>query len=181
VRFGRIDDTEYGIKELEIHPGYEKGIAYDDIAVITIFRDAPAFASPVCLPQEGEEVAKKLGYILEWQGETEDPESPRVMKTSRGLIGATNDDCNKLYTPGKTTKLPQGVIDDQFCTDSRARQQTCNSIAASPLVVSNKQFQWFVYGISSHREQCEKSPTYPAVYTRVEKYLDWITIVAQLD
>lgn len=59
------------------------------------------------------------------------------------------------------------ITENAMCTSVNDKQDTCNGDSGGPLMCGNIQ-----YGITSWGVEC--ATIYPAVYTRVDKYLDFI-------
>ena len=75
--------------------------------------------------------------------------------------------CGAAYNP--VSKVP--ISDDQICAGN-GQADTCSGDSGGPML--SDQFGTFsVIGVTSFGVSCSDS-TFPGVYTRVDRYLDWI-------
>lgn len=100
------------------------------------------------------------------------PKSDVLRKVNLDIINQTV--CQSSYR--KERRLPQGIIDEQFCAGVLAGgKDTCQGDSGGPLIAQLPEFNCvkFIIGITSFGRFCA-SPNSPGVYTKVYSYLDWI-------
>ena len=64
------------------------------------------------------------------------------------------------------------IGDTKLC-DGKGVRDTCSRDWGCPLLVHHLVDKWSIVGITSFGVDCGR-PDFPGVYTRVDKYLDWI-------
>ena len=68
--------------------------------------------------------------------------------------------------------LDVNIGDNKICA-GRGTTDTCNGDSGGPLLADHRGQRWSVVGITSFGVECGR-PDFPGVYTRVDRYLDWI-------
>lgn len=68
------------------------------------------------------------------------------------------------------------VRDRQICAGGEGGRDSCSGDSGGPLMhtASNDSSQWYVEGIVSFGARCG-TEGWPGIYTRVNRYLDWIS------
>merc|ERR1712029_1319249 len=155
------------------HPGWDTSDLSNDIALIELpspidFND---YIKPSCMPSAGETADKgELVTCTGW-GKPSDSAggiSPVLrMVEDRPII--TNSECNDVYGI-----VGAGVV----CIDTSGGKGTCNGDSGGPLnmksEVTKAGQQWKQVGVVSFGASAGCEVGYPAGFTRVEYYLDWI-------
>lgn len=75
-------------------------------------------------------------------------------------------ECRKIYLgiPRKTN----------ICIDGSEGKSTCNGDSGGPLVYTDKNYEKILVGLSSYGAKAGCEIGWPAVFTRITSYLDWI-------
>ena len=76
--------------------------------------------------------------------------------------------CTASYQP----VLSQDLGDGQLCAGKGTRD-SCNGDSGGALLSSELGGRWAVVGVTSFGVDCARED-FPGVYTRVDRYLDWI-------
>ncbi|XP_053206823.1 proclotting enzyme-like isoform X2 [Panonychus citri] len=162
---------KYVTQQLTIRLGDNHLYRDDDGAVPQEFKGRARmddFVRPICLPL-GESRTKDLkGYmatVLGWgtlyYG---GPGSGVLQQVSMPIWD--NQDCDKKYfQPINKNFLCAGYLS--------GGKDACQGDSGSPLMVSDPNLKWTIYGVVSFGNRCAQ-PGYPGVYTRVTEYLEWI-------
>merc|ERR1711874_632939 len=155
------------------HPQWDHSTLANDLALIELpspidFND---YIKPSCMPSKGDTAdASELVTCTGW-GKPSDSAggiSPVLrMVEDRPII--TNSECNSIYGI-----VGSGVV----CIDTTGGKGTCNGDSGGPLnmkaEVTKAGQQWKQVGIVSFGASAGCEVGYPAGFTRVEYYLEWI-------
>ncbi|XP_031353249.1 phenoloxidase-activating factor 3-like [Photinus pyralis] len=160
---------EFGIEELIPHPGYRARTAVNDIGLIRLSKnvDYSEYIRPICLPaatslylKDGVALAVSGWGFTQFGGES----AKIKKKVSAQLLPL--DTCRGVYN--NTRQL---ITTNHLCVSEDKTTFTCQGDAGGPLMLSVKN-QWEGVGVVSFGTYC--GAEYPAVYTKVSSYLDWI-------
>lgn len=67
------------------------------------------------------------------------------------------------------------MADTQLCAGGEANKDSCYGDSGGPLMkLHERNNQWILEGVVSFGTRCG-TQNWPGIYTRVSKYLDWIT------
>merc|ERR1712054_344576 len=133
------------------HPGWDTQDLSNDIALIELpspidFND---YIKPSCMPADGD--------------------TAPVLRMVEDLPVISNAECNGVYGI-----VGSGVV----CIDPTGGRGTCNGDSGGPLnmkaEVTKAGQQWKQVGVVSFGASAGCEVGYPAGFTRVEYYLDWI-------
>lgn len=119
------------------------------------------------MPQEQAKVGESL-FTAGW-GKTEYANaSPIKLKVSVPIISLNT--CAATFRQARIQ-----LRDSQLCAGGESGKDSCNGDSGGPLMnlAPNNSIQFYVEGIVSFGARCGKQG-WPGVYTRVNKYLDWI-------
>lgn len=127
------------------------------------------FIKPICLPLANEEARVGESLSVAGWGRTERGTSSAIkLKVSVPIKPFSN--CANTYRNA-------GVIlsDSQLCAGGENGKDSCTGDSGGPLMhySSNDPNQFIVEGVVSFGPECGRKG-FPAVYTKVNKYLDWI-------
>ncbi|GJQ76778.1 hypothetical protein Trydic_g15618 [Trypoxylus dichotomus] len=147
-------DFEVSVDDAIVHPGYNSSTWQNDIALIRLRRPANTTVysvGPVCLPlTESEKLFHVKNYTVIGWGGTETGLSSRILL--------------KVFVP-------------KLCAGGKNGQDSCAGDSGGPLTgdyVSTDSIRTVQYGIVSLGPKICGKEDFPAVYTRVDKYVRWI-------
>jgi len=185
VRIGQTDlDQEEDIlaradiSEVTIHKDYQKRFPntlgpVHDIAIVTLDRDltSPRVTS-VCLPSPSSPIPNP-GVVAGWGKTTRGKEGD----TERKLQFAYLDTYSVTECQGKYDKLLKGratvLINENMLCAGNMKADSCSGDSGGPLLALDQSYRWSVAGVVSFGPStC--GYLVPGVYTRVDRYLDWI-------
>jgi len=161
------------------HPQWDDSTLANDLALIELpspidFND---YISPSCMPEKGDTADEnELVTVTGW-GKPSDSAggiSP-VLRMVSDLPCISNAECNSFY----------GIVGDGIvCIDTTGGKGSCNGDSGGPLVMkagmrwksgmTTPGQKWNQVGIVSFGSSAGCEVGYPAGFTRVEYYLDWI-------
>merc|ERR1711874_278563 len=155
------------------HPGWNHNTLENDIALIELpspmsFNE---YIKPSCMPMAGDTADVNEMVTCTGWGKPSDSAggiSPVLrMVEDRPII--SNSECNAIY----------GIVGDGVvCIDTTGGKGTCNGDSGGPLnmkaEVTKAGQQWKQVGIVSFGASAGCEVGYPAGFTRVEYYLEWI-------
>lgn len=161
------------IEKIVVHSGYTHARNYhNDIALIRMVKDVnySLSISPICLPLSDQMINTNHEdtsvYAVGW-GKTETGPSSQV-KMKVDLLVKRLETCKKLYE-----RFGASLADTQMCVGGKDRKDTCTGDSGGPLMrmVRGAWYQIGVVSFGSHKCGTEN---FPAVYTDVSKYAEWI-------
>jgi len=185
VRIGQTDldreeDTlaKADISKVTIHQDYQKRFPntlgpVHDIAIATLDREitSPRVTS-VCLPSPSSPIPDP-GVVAGWGKTTRGKEG----NTQRKLQFAYLDTYSVTECQGKYDKLLRGratvLINENMLCAGNKRADSCSGDSGGPLLALDQSFRWSVAGVVSFGPSTCGNIV-PGVYTRVDRYLDWI-------
>ncbi|CAH0561955.1 unnamed protein product [Brassicogethes aeneus] len=160
--------VEKKVRRVVRHRGFDPRTLYNDIAILTL--DSPVDFTrnirPVCLPGAGRDFAGQTGTVIGWGSLRESGPQPAVLQEVSIPIWS-NSDCRQKYGHA----APGGIVEHMLCA-GQASRDSCSGDSGGPLMVNSG--RWTQAGIVSWGIGCGKGQ-YPGVYTRVEKFMPWIT------
>jgi len=157
------------------HPGWSSVTLANDIAVVKLANPVTLnrMIQPACLPYAYQ--GKDLPNILQnpsptvagWGSErVGGPTASKLMQAKVPMV--TQSQCANAYrNVGQVS-----IGDNKICAGVGGRD-TCNGDSGGPLLSDHLESGWTVVGITSFGVDCAR-PDFPGVYTRVDKYLNWI-------
>uniref|UniRef100_A0A182MLT7 CLIP domain-containing serine protease n=1 Tax=Anopheles culicifacies TaxID=139723 RepID=A0A182MLT7_9DIPT len=165
---------DFGYKRIIIHEGYSGNPAEraNDIALIELDGTVVynEFVKPICLPEPETPSKEKLYIGSMWAagwGRTETASGSRF-KLYVPLDVFDLQNCNETYQ--RRMKVP--LTDSQLCALGTPGKDTCNGDSGGPLMKKIKSQHYVVGVVSFGPQKCGNGV--PAVYTRVDKFYDWI-------
>merc|ERR1712013_336267 len=156
------------------HPQWDRNTLSNDVALIELpspieFND---YISPSCMPMAGDTADEDELVTCTGWGKPSDNAggiSP-VLRTVEDRPIISNSDCNAIYGI-----VGSGVV----CIDTTGGKGTCNGDSGGPLnmksEVTKAGQKWKQVGIVSFGASAGCEVGYPAGFSRVEYYLDWIS------
>lgn len=159
-------ETLYDVTELRIHQdffGY-----YQDVAELKIYPEIFDVV-PVCLPIDIPEnsLVGKNAIILSWLDDGYDGVVSHDMKIIEMQI------CDQVYSELTDNPFPFGVKDGFICAFPVDLTTDICKVDTGGLLMIKEEEKWSIIGIGTLRIPCDR-PTYPAVYTNIYYYLNWL-------
>lgn len=161
--------TVVTLSQVVKHPDYVEAPRVGDVAVV--FLQTPLGISSVInvlfLPPQNTYIPDGTSVkIVSWGFEYEGGPQLETLKTIN-LNKVNNEECQAVYEGSELVDINEGVI----CANSVGRG-TCAGDSGAPMVIGQ-----VVVGISSYYEGCGYDD-YPDVFTRIDRYTNWILGVA---
>ncbi|XP_069705020.1 serine protease snake-like [Periplaneta americana] len=164
----------YHVKDWRKYPQYSTFTAYDDLALIELDRPVKfsETVQPACLYTKSE-LPDTVLEITGWGATTSTRSAKSSILQYAQLSLVPNDKCNASYVNQK--KVNKGVQEGMMCAgDPEGNMDTCNGDSGGPLQVKTTETNaYLVVGVTSYGPSVCGGTT-PAIYTRVDKYVDWI-------
>lgn len=175
VRLGAYDFSDdvdpvakdYEVTNFKIHANYDKISHRDDIAIITLKEEArfTDVVRPICLPPLRRTFFGQIATVVGWGSKEYGGPSTKTLREVT-LPVWNNTDCSAAYSINfNDTVLCAGYRDGSG--------DTCQGDSGGPLMVQGQNRRWMLIGIVSFGYRCSE-PGFPGVYTRTNRYLDWI-------
>lgn len=162
------------VKETLPHPYYSNKAKNNDIALLRLENDIKFtdYIRPVCLPPVNlPNPPPNTPLTVAGWGATENGTSSDIkLKVEVPLL--TNDVCNRKLGSDKA------ISSNQLCAGGEQGRDSCQGDSGGPLMRTyqdsiTQQSQWYQEGVVSWGVGCARAG-YPAIYTRVSRYINWI-------
>ncbi|XP_057365453.2 serine protease 30-like [Daphnia carinata] len=160
------------------HPTYDpvKSKVADDIALIQLDQEAEwnDMVQPTCLPNPDKDsytgmVATVAGWGLTNEIKNGGQRPNTLQKVDLPII--ENKVCQEWY---KEEKKSLTIVDTSMCAGfEKGGKDSCQGDSGGPLMIK-KDGRHLLVGVVSAGVGCAR-PRLPGLYTRVNKYLDWIS------
>jgi len=155
--------------EAFVHPGWDSWDLANDMAILKVdkisFND---YVSPICLPSQSEVGEAFVGETMTVSGWGRESDSSSSIARFLNFVSApiiSNKECNDVY----------GIVGDGvICISTDGGKGTCNGDSGGPLVMENSSKTYNQYGVVSFGASAGCEAGYPAGFTRVTEYLDFI-------
>ncbi|VEN56987.1 unnamed protein product [Callosobruchus maculatus] len=165
--------VDMDVQSFHAHPNYnpDDQQKYNDIALVKL-RDPVRFTTyirPICLPQPGERASVGQKVTVAGWGRTERrTNSPVKLKVQIPI--ADSDVCRNVFS-----RAGFRLRRSQICAGGERGKDSCTGDSGGPLMKTraSDSSQWYIEGIVSYGAQCG-TEGWPAVYTNVASFLDWI-------
>uniref|UniRef100_W8BLL3 CLIP domain-containing serine protease n=1 Tax=Ceratitis capitata TaxID=7213 RepID=W8BLL3_CERCA len=165
--------VKLGYEQVIPHPQYKpnNNNRHHDIALIRLAEDVTYsdFIRPVCLPLASTRQAIDVGELLTvagW-GRTLLARQSNV-KQELAVPVVDHDSCARKFSTRHVN-----LITSQLCAGGEFSKDSCDGDSGGPLMRQNAQNRWYLEGVVSFGNRCGLEG-WPAVYTRVADYIDWI-------
>uniref|UniRef100_T1J1Z5 Peptidase S1 domain-containing protein n=1 Tax=Strigamia maritima TaxID=126957 RepID=T1J1Z5_STRMM len=150
------------------HEGYSEFLLINDIALLELKDEVKMSETtkPICMPDPKELYKGRNLTVAGWGYQKEDnPKVSEVLhKVAVTVLG--NPRCRKSYF--------RFIFKTHICAGYEVGgKDACQGDSGGPLMVKNNN-HWHIAGIVSYGKGCARRG-YPGVYTRVNKFLPWIT------
>ncbi|KAF2891877.1 hypothetical protein ILUMI_14313 [Ignelater luminosus] len=165
--------VDYGVEETIPHSDYDDNSRnrYHDIALIRLNRVITTSDTirPICMPTASERAApSEILWVAGW-GRTEYANNSPV-KLKVGLPVTQTSKCSNTFKSASVT-----LADTQICAGGEVNKDSCSGDSGGPLMkLHERNNQWILEGVVSFGTRCG-TQNWPGIYTRVSKYLDWIS------
>ncbi|XP_011210988.2 serine protease 1-like [Bactrocera dorsalis] len=152
--------------DIIVHPSWDKKTTQNDISLIRIPSvNYTAAIQPVALPKIASSYPTYDGesVIASGWGRTSDTSnSPASILQYANMTVISNAVCKESYN---------GISASNICTATTGGISTCNGDSGGPLVLASSKVQ---VGLTSFISGAGCALGYPAAFTRLTSYLDWI-------
>lgn len=145
----------------------------NDIALVRLERDVvyTKYVQPICMPSTlglGRSAPDAGLFASGWGRTLQTRQSAVKMKVTLPIVD--QDQCREKYAG-----IRAAIVDSQLCAGGLFAVDTCDGDSGGPLMRVSKS-QWSIEGIVSFGRACGLEG-WPAIYTRVSSYEDWIRTV----
>ncbi|KAK9758611.1 Trypsin [Popillia japonica] len=151
------------------HGGYGAGGTFNnDIALLKLNEplDFSGLVRPVCLPAVGRSFTGYNAIVTGW-GATESAGQVSNVLREVDVPVISNMDC-------RNTGYGRRITDNMICAGyPQGQKDACQGDSGGPMHIVNNSL-YSIIGVVSWGEGCAQA-NYPGVYTRVNRYLTWIT------
>lgn len=183
TRIGDVDQTKaemFPIARITVHEGYRQGMFYDDIAILTLTREANRpNINVICMPDETIMRMNLTGTgttVAGWGTTANGGAASILLKYLSNMPVVSNQECNTVFRRTFSdfrNQFPNGVNSGFLCAGiQEGRQDACSGDSGGPLMKQDRN-RWYAVGIVSFGSSCGR-PGIPGGYTRVTAYMDWI-------
>jgi len=162
------------IQRWKNHERYDSQALVNDISIVTLSGQDLQFSStlrPACLPYDyvniNYERFRNEPSIVGWGATRTNGQASSVCRQATVPIVPINE-CQQDYSGVSRVR----ISDDQVCA-GQGRRDSCAGDSGGPMLTDFSNGRWSVIGIVSYGVDCA-SETHPGVYTRVDRYLNWI-------
>ncbi|XP_050547383.1 venom protease-like [Daktulosphaira vitifoliae] len=160
------------VATIAYHDQYDSKKRTDDIAIVKLKTPVhySKYIQPICLPSsttlKANSFDKTLQYVAGWGATILDgPKNNALTEAEVSVV--SNEECKRIFANNLT------IQEVHICAGNlKGAKHTCSRDAGGPLTWK-KDNQYYLTGIQSFGDKCGESG-FPAVYTRMTKYLNWI-------
>eukprot|EP00092_Neocalanus_flemingeri_P100620 GFUD01128542.1.p1 GENE.GFUD01128542.1~~GFUD01128542.1.p1 ORF type:complete len:335 (+),score=53.17 GFUD01128542.1:56-1006(+) len=179
-RCGKDTGQRVGVEEFITRDDYNKETFENDLAILRLEDDIVLsdHAQPIQLPGPNTTSAQSTATVIGWGGVyPHDPDSHwyqqqklscQLLETRLSIVALTEEKCEEITFGDSETK----ICAFKEGTDS------CQGDSGGPLFIEHEGV-FTQLGIVSYGYGC--ATAYPGVYTRLERYTDWVQDVIALD
>ncbi|XP_045461460.1 phenoloxidase-activating factor 2-like [Harmonia axyridis] len=171
---GSNPSEEREVKKIVVHPKYYAGGAHNDIALIFLersYNDSKDLNS-ICLPSSNSSYDNTRCLAAGWgDGNKKNNDGVKLLsKVELPLVDQKT--CQEQL---RKTRLGQEfeLHESAICAGGQKDRDTCKGDGGGPLICPNEGGYFIQMGIVSWGVDCAKEG-HPGVYTKVEKFVDWI-------
>ncbi|XP_033096152.1 mannan-binding lectin serine protease 1-like [Anneissia japonica] len=177
------DSFEVYPEKIIAHPDFDI-IAFDaDIALVKLNQSVQfsPMVRPVCLPEQSTNVSNdnndnidhgdlpsRKGVVIGWGKQASDRGTSNYLREVYVPL-VSRQKCRSVYRP-----LEYPITENMVCAgERRGGKDACEGDSGGPFMFRNYDLAYFAYGLVSWGNGCGKEGYY-GVYTRVDKYVNWI-------
>ncbi|XP_049532695.1 serine protease grass-like [Anopheles darlingi] len=160
------------VERVIIHDNYSSRFKRNDIALIRLAEKASLNdnVKPICLPVGPLMRTTQKNYFVAGWGSTHNADYSSKLQFAI-LTLMPNDQClQRLRLEDPYVK----VEDSQMCAIGANLSDNCSGDSGGPLKTISQSAQFVQYGVVSFGLNTCGKKSAPGVYTRVDKYVDWI-------
>ncbi|XP_047115560.1 trypsin-1-like [Schistocerca piceifrons] len=160
---------ERRVMRVRLHRHYDSSNYNNDIALIRLSEPVKIEGDlrTVCMPTKGHSFTGEQGLVTGW-GVTKPLGQPSSQLREVTVPIMANSECRK------TAYGQQRITENMMCAGyPEGKKDSCQGDSGGPLHIKNNTLHHLV-GVVSWGEGCAQ-PNYPGVYTRVNRYITWIT------
>ena len=172
-------NLEYSVDSIVVHPQYQAGNLYNDLAVVRLASrvdtDQHPHIGPICLPHQAQSVAGRRCYVSGWGKDVFGPNGTYQNTLKEVDVPVLLDfDCERKL---KKTRLGSDfVLHPGFlCAGGEEGKDACKGDGGGGLACEVSG-DWVLSGVVSWGLGCGQEGV-PGVYVEVEKYVQWIQAV----
>ncbi|XP_076659432.1 trypsin-1 [Halictus rubicundus] len=163
------DARTFKVDSVMKHSGYSSFNYNNDIALVKLTEsiEFEGKMRPVCLPEREKTFAGINATVTGWGAiEESGPISQTLQEVKVPIL--TNTECRNTKYPSRR------ITDNMICAGYKeGAKDSCQGDSGGPLHIANDN-NYHIVGVVSWGEGCAR-PGYPGVYSRVNRYLTWIS------
>ncbi|ODM92499.1 Chymotrypsin-like elastase family member 2A [Orchesella cincta] len=154
------------VSRILYHRGFSMQHLHHDVAVLHLARPVSntKYIQPVCLHPGTPSYDNVYGDVAGWGQLRDNGPQPSTLQTASVKVW-THDECSQKYSG----HAPAGIGEGMLCAGGSGKD-SCRGDSGGPLTI-NSRSQAQEVGIVSFGVGCG---SFPGVYTRVSRYVDWI-------
>jgi hypothetical protein len=181
VRIGHANTSSPWVVDMEVesfvtYPGFGKNLTlFNDLALIKLVKpiEFDVGARPVCLPKPDmidEELVNGMIKVAGWGANENSSHSELLLQLDVNYVKP--EVCEAEFQAHVPAFM---LLDTQMCAKGRLGSDSCRGDSGGPLMLLDEFTGHIrIVGVTSFgTSNCDSSV--PGVYTRLTKYLDWIT------
>ncbi|MGB7995676.1 MAG: serine protease [Photobacterium halotolerans] len=185
------------VTAVALHPGFNEETFINDIALLRLSKDIPAGAQPIRLATVSEQQQADTAFdntfvpdsqrgqnllVSGWGLTSTEPGATVARQLQHVLLAGVPDDyCEQVWGP-VVEPSQSAMFVCAMSPDPALKRDTCQGDSGGPLVWQNPQASadsdlgFRLVGLVSFGTEC--GADFPAVYTEVSHYRDWIALIA---
>ncbi|XP_037025862.1 trypsin-1-like isoform X2 [Bradysia coprophila] len=144
----------------------------NDIAMLRLNDRVPItdFIRPICLPENSDNLYLNINAVATGWGTLKEDGKPSCILQEVEVPVLSNDLCVK-----DTNYTDKMITENMLCAGypGVGKKDSCQGDSGGPLIAQRLDKRYELIGVVSWGNGCAR-PSYPGVYTRVTRYLDWI-------
>lgn len=168
-----MNPVDVNVRSVRRHDQFDPRTYRNDIAVLLLERPVEFNDDirPICLPYDSlrdEDLTSRSGFVSGWGTTSFNGPSSNVLREVSFPI-VDDESCKQAYRQD----LP--ITDVYICAGiADGSKDSCQGDSGGPLMLPGRGGRYYLVGVVSFGKRCAE-PGYPGVYTRVTKFLNWLT------
>ncbi|KAG8177661.1 hypothetical protein JTE90_000347 [Oedothorax gibbosus] len=170
-----LSHEDYAVSRVMVHPEFVNASLKNDLAVLRL-EEAVPFAphiDSVCLPQRDEDFAQQNCVVTGWGKDAYKGGTFSNVMKEVAIQVIDNYSCEEMLRKTRLGRFFQ-LHDGFLCAGGEYGLDSCKGDGGGPLVCYRKDKSYALAGIVSWGIDCGQ-PGVPGVYTKIQKYTDWIS------